>query len=228
MAAIRQQQNQLTNPVNIVAPFPMTTDTQAPSTSGSSGSSSSRIAQRLAVSGLYSQGQVISSSSAMRLNGQPIIYPTPIEQTDMSVAPPAYPSFNVPSTPTARERHLQHSPLPHFYYRQSSSPQSSVLSSESRHTYRTESEKDLDEEDCEDEGNISVSLFTVFFKNLIDIIYCFLKYSHKIRESRVLKHFIGKNEYKNGFKNFTVDLFFTSIARARSHNFVFNNLQKVA
>jgi hypothetical protein len=163
LAVIRQQQNnQVTGPVNIVTPFPMTTDTQAPSTSGSSGSSSSRIAQRLAVSGLYSQGHVISSSSALRLNGQPITYPTPIEQTDMSVEPPPYP-LTIPPTPTTRDRHLQHSPPPHFYnYRQqSSSPQSSVLSTDSsvRHNtpYKTESERDLDEEEgCED-GEISVS-----------------------------------------------------------------------
>jgi hypothetical protein len=146
---MRQQQNQPMGPVNIV------TETQAPSTSGSSGSSSSRIAQKLA---LYSQGHVISSSSAMRMSGQPITYPTPIEQTDMSVEPPPYP-LTIPPTPPTRDRHLQHSPPAHFYFRQSSSPQSSVLSTDSsvRHTsYKTESEKELDEETGED-GNLSVS-----------------------------------------------------------------------
>jgi hypothetical protein len=147
-AAIRQQQ-QATGPVNIVAP--VNSDTQAPSTSASSGSSSSRIAQRLAVSNLYSQGHVISSSTGMRLNGQPITYPTP--QTDMSVEPPPYP-LTVPPTPPTRERHLQHSPPAHFYYQQSSSPQSSVLST---HTYKTESERDLEEELDEVSNSIEIS-----------------------------------------------------------------------
>lgn len=118
-------------------------DTQAPSTSASasSGSSSSRIPRRLAVSGPYSQGHIISSSFGLRHNGQTITYyPTPIDQTDMNIEPPPYP-FNIPATPSARERQLQHSPPAHFYYRQSDSP-SSVLSTDSSVRHKSESQHD--------------------------------------------------------------------------------------
>jgi hypothetical protein len=131
LATIRQQTQ---DQVNFVAPLP-TTD--APSTSASSGSSSSRIAQRLAASNarIYSQGHVISSSLSSHAQGQSILYPIPIDQTDLSIQPPPYPSSGTP-TPIRKQ---VHSPS-HFYYRQGSS---SIASTDSSVRRMNESDEEV-------------------------------------------------------------------------------------
>ncbi|KAI6186680.1 hypothetical protein M3Y98_00159000 [Aphelenchoides besseyi] len=103
-----------------------------PSVSASSGSSSSRIAQRFALANnpsnrLYSNGHVISSSSASRPPGQSINYPLP--QLDMSIPPPVYNGFSIPPTPLLRDRQQQSSPPVHFYYQQGSQSVTSTDSS---------------------------------------------------------------------------------------------------
>ncbi|KAI6213649.1 FERM domain-containing protein [Aphelenchoides besseyi] len=122
-----------------------------PSVSASSGSSSSRIAQRFALANnqpnrLYSNGHVISSSSASRPPGQSISYPLP--QLDMSIPPPIYNGFSIPPTPLLRDRQQQSSPPAHFYYQQGSQSVTSTDSSRRLNVAESDTQS-LNENDIE-------------------------------------------------------------------------------